>query len=70
MLVIVSIALGVATLVSTCILRQCLEAAAHDTETPIPIADLYVSNGEIGVMREVGDEIKQANVPGVEASCP
>jgi putative ABC transport system permease protein len=69
-LVVFSIALGVATLVSTRILNQCLEASAHDTESPILMADLYVSNGEIGVRTEVADDIKRANLPGVEAVVP
>jgi len=69
-LVVISIALGVATLVSTRILTQILESAAHDTETPIPIADLYVSNGEIGVSRDVADDIRAAHVPGVESTSP
>jgi putative ABC transport system permease protein len=69
-LVVVSIALGVATLVSTRILNQVIEAAAHETMTPIPTADLYVTNGEIGVQRSVADEIKAAKVPGVKAVAP
>ena len=50
-LIVVSIALGVATLVSARILNQCLEAAAQDTTTPVGGADLYVTNGEAGVLR-------------------
>ncbi len=69
-LVVLSIALGVATLVSTRILNQCLEAAAHDTETPLPIADFYVSNGELGVRRQIADEIRQAQIAGIEAIVP
>jgi len=69
-LVIFSIALGVATLVSTRILNKCLEDAAHDTMTPIPVADLYVAQGEIGVQRELADEIQEAEVPGVELVMP
>jgi putative ABC transport system permease protein len=69
-LVVFSISIGVATLVSTTLLNQCLDAAAHDSLTPVPIADLYVTNGEIGVLREVADEIKKARLPGVEAVAP
>ncbi len=70
LLVVFSIALGVATLVSTRILNQCLELAAHDTMTPMAVADLYATNGEIGVQREVADQIKAAQIPGVEAVIP
>ena len=69
-LVVFSIALGVATLVSTRIMNQCLEAAAHDTMTPIPTANLYVDNGEIGVVRTLADDIKAAKIPGIEAVVP
>ncbi len=69
-LVVVSIALGVATLVSTRLLNQCLEAAAHDTITPIPTADLYATNGELGVMLSVADDLKRARVAGVENIVP
>src|SRR5687768_15194635 len=70
LLVVFSIALGVATLVSTSILNQVLEAAAHDTMTPMAFADLYVDNGEIGVQHELADEIRRARIPGVEAVVP
>lgn len=69
-LVVFSIALGVATLVSTRILNRCLEASAHDTQSPILMADLYASNGEVGVRRELVKEFKDANLPGVEAVVP
>jgi putative ABC transport system permease protein len=69
-LVVASIALGVATMVSTRLLNQCLEAAAHDTMTPIPTADLYVTNGELGVMLAVADDLKQAKFGGVENVVP
>jgi putative ABC transport system permease protein len=70
LLVVASIALGVATLVSTRILNQVLEHAAHDTMTPIPTADLYVTNSEIGVQRELAAEIRAARIPGVEVVVP
>ena len=69
-LVVISIALGVAAYVSTRILNQCLEAAAHDTMTPIAMADLYATNGEIGVQRSAVDDITRAEIPGVEAVVP
>lgn len=70
LLVVVSIALGVATLVSTRILNQCLDAAAHDTMTPIALSDLYASNGELGVELATADDIRLAQIPGVEAVVP
>ena len=69
-LVVASIALGVATLVSARLLNQCLEAAAHDTMTPIPTADLYATNGELGVMLVVADDLKRARLPGVDTVVP
>ena len=69
-LIVVSIALGVATLVSARILNQCLEAAAQDTTTPVGGADLYVTNGEAGVLRSLAEEIRSANIPGVRSVQP
>ena len=67
-LVVASIALGVATLVSTRILNQSLEAAAHDTMTPIPTANLYITNGDVGVLRQVADDVNRAKIAGVESA--
>src|SRR5260221_8259122 len=69
-LIVVSIALGVATLISARILNQCLEAAAQDTTTPGGAADLYVTNGEAGVLRSLAEEVRAANVPGVRSIQP
>ena len=69
-LVVASIALGVATLVSTRILNQCLETAAQDTTTPAGNADLYVHNGEAGVPTLLADDIRAAAVPGVKSVRP
>lgn len=70
-LIVVSIGLGVATLVSTRILNQCLETAASQTTTPLAAsADLFVTNGELGVARTIAEEIRQANVAGVEEVRP
>jgi len=69
-LIVVSIALGVATLVSARILNQCLEAAAQDTTTPIGSADLYVTNGEAGVLRSLAEELRRANIPQVRSVQP
>lgn len=70
LLIIASIALGVATLVSARILNQCFQVASSDTTTPLKGADLYVTNGEAGVRRALVDEIRAANVPGLKSAQP
>lgn len=69
-LIVASIALGVATLISARILNQCLESAAQDTTTPAGTADLYVTNGEAGVLRSLAEEVRAAAVPGVRSVQP
>ena len=69
-LIVASIALGVATLISARILNQCVEAAALDTTTPAGGADLYVTNGEAGVYHAVADELRAARVPGLRSVQP
>ncbi|MDY3562552.1 ABC transporter permease [Gemmata sp. JC673] len=69
-LIISSIALGVATLVSARILNQCFEIAAQGTTTPAGSAELYVTNGEAGVARALADELRAAKVPGVKSVQP
>ncbi len=69
-LIVASIALGVATLVSARILNQCIEVAAQDTTTPGASAELYVTNGEAGVRREVTDDLRAAHIPGVKSVQP
>ncbi len=70
LLIVASIALGVATLISARILNQCIEFAAQDTTTPAGHAELYVSNGEAGVLRSLADELRTANIPGVKSVQP
>ncbi len=70
-LIIASIALGVATLVSSRILTQCIETAATETTTPLKrSSDLFVHNGEVGVLRSVADDLRNANVPGIASVQP
>jgi putative ABC transport system permease protein len=69
-LIVLSIALGVATLISARILNQCIEAAAQDTTTPGGSADLYVTNGEAGVLRSLTAELRAAELPGVRSVQP
>src|SRR3954471_16614142 len=66
LLVALSIALGVATLVSSRLLNQCVDAAALDTTIPVDVADLYVNNGEPGADWAVADDLRAAHVPGVQ----
>lgn len=68
-LIVVSIALGVATLVSTRILNDCIERATEEATTPLRgVADLYVSNGENNVPLELVKRVRQ--VSGVRLAQP
>lgn len=69
-LVVASIALGVAALVSARALNQCVETASRETTSPLAVADLYVSNGEAGVQIRMADRVRAAAVPGVKAINP
>jgi putative ABC transport system permease protein len=65
LLVAISIALGVTMLVSSRLLNQCTEAAAKDTTIPVDTADIYVTSGEHGVDWSIADELRKAQIPGV-----
>jgi putative ABC transport system permease protein len=68
-LVIISIALGVATLVSTQSLNRCMDVAARVAAAPAAgAADLIVGNGEAGVRRSLAAELRA--VPGLRAVAP
>ncbi len=68
-LVLLSIALGVATCVGTCLLDTNLKNAFQHSATPLAgFADLYVSNGDAGVPGTLADRLAQ--VPGVRAVQP
>jgi putative ABC transport system permease protein len=68
-LIVASIALGVATLVSTRILNDCIERATEEATTPLRgVADLYVSNGENNVPVELVQRVR--TVPGVRLAQP
>ncbi|QDU18604.1 FtsX-like permease family protein [Urbifossiella limnaea] len=69
-LVVASIALGVAALVSARALNQCVETAARETKSPLAVADLSVSNGEALVPHKLAEAIRRAAVPGVRAVSP
>src|SRR5947199_2318150 len=65
LLIVASIALGVATLVATRALNATMSKAALNAANPMAgIADLVVSNGELTIARSLADEITK--VPGVK----
>ncbi len=66
MLIVVSIALGVATLVATRCLDDSLHQAAKGAVNPFAtLADLLVSNGQTGVPADVADRLDDAHLPGL-----
>lgn len=68
-LVVASIALGVATLVATRALNLSMWSAAHVASRPLSgIADLHVSNGDAGVRRDLAADL--IRVPGVRSVEP
>jgi putative ABC transport system permease protein len=68
-LVLLSIALGVAACVATSVLDANLETAFQRSATPLAgFADLYVSNGDAGVPRDLAEQLSQ--VPGVKSVKP
>ena len=68
-LVLLSIALGVATCVTTSVLDANVESAFQRSATPLAgFADLYVSNGDAGVPRALAEQLGQ--VPGVRDAKP
>ncbi|WP_439624900.1 FtsX-like permease family protein [Gemmata sp.] len=70
LLIVFSIALGVGTLISARILNQCIEYAAQDTTTPAGSAELYVTNGEAGVLLSLVDELRTNRPKGVQSVQP
>ena len=69
-LIIASIALGVATLVSSRILNECLGSASERSTTPVGMGDIFINNGEFGVQRSITDEVREAKIPGVKSIFP
>ena len=69
-LIIASIALGVATLVSSRILNECLGSASERSTTPVGMGELFISNGEFGVQRSITNELRAAKIPGVHSVFP
>src|SRR5579859_5173790 len=65
-LIVLSIALGVATLVATRMLNQSINQDAPEAVNPLAkIADLVVMNAQTGVPRTLAGEIKNAGIAGV-----
>ncbi len=66
LLIVASIALGVAALVATRALNETMSKAALDAGNPMAgVADLVVSNGEMPIAKTLAGEISQ--VPGVKS---
>ena len=65
-LIVLSISLGVATLVATRLLNQSINQEAPEAVNPLAkIADLVVMNAQTGVPRDLAGEIQKAYIPGV-----
>jgi putative ABC transport system permease protein len=70
-LVVISIALGVATLVSTRALNQTMGQATQGAISPfLDGTDLLVGNGQCGVPNAMADEIRAAGIEGVRQVIP
>src|SRR5205807_6690008 len=66
LLIVASIALGVAALVATRALNETMSKAALNAGNPMAgVADLVVSNGEMPIAKTLAGEISQ--VPGVKS---
>src|SRR5947209_16963613 len=69
LLIVASIALGVATLVATRALNETMTNAGLASVNPMPgVADLVVSNGESTIARELATTL--AHIPGVAEAAP
>lgn len=69
MMVIASIALGVATMVATRALNRSMQEAMKSSTHPLEgMAELVVSNGDLGVRKDLAPEV--AKVPGVRSVMP
>src|SRR6185437_8094698 len=70
-LIVLSIALGVATLVATRMLNQSVSKEAPEAVNPMAkIADLVVMNAQTGVPRDLARELKEAGIPGLRDAEP
>jgi putative ABC transport system permease protein len=65
-LIVLSISLGVATLVATRLLNQSINQEAPEAVNPMAkIADLVVMNAQTGVPRTLAEELRRAGIPGL-----
>jgi putative ABC transport system permease protein len=70
-LIVLSISLGVATLVATRMLNQSINREAPEAVNPMAkIADLVVMNAQTGVPRDLARQIKEAGIGGVREAQP
>ncbi len=70
-LVVLSIALGVATLLATQALNRGLKASAQDSVNPLAkFADLLVGNAQAGVDVKLADDLRAAGIEGVAEVSP
>jgi putative ABC transport system permease protein len=70
-LIVLSIALGVATLVATRLLNQSINREAPEAVNPMAkIANLVVMNAQTGVPRDLAGELKKAGIPGLRDAEP
>src|SRR5215471_5532657 len=70
-LVVLSIALGVATLVATQALNRSLKVGVENGVNPLAsLADLVIDNGQVGVPAALAEELRRAGVPGVQSVTP
>src|SRR5579875_3663945 len=70
-LIVLSIALGVATLVATRLLNQSINHEAPEAVNPMAkIADLVVMNAQTGVPRSLAEELRRAGIDGLRDAEP
>jgi putative ABC transport system permease protein len=70
-LVVLSIALGVVTLVATRVLNGCLNQATRQAVNPLAgIADLLVVNAQTGVPRDLARDLRDKAIPGLQDAEP
>jgi putative ABC transport system permease protein len=70
-LVVLSIALGVATLVATQAISKGLGAGIQDGVNPLAsVADLQIVNGQTGVPMGLADQLREAHLVGVQDAEP
>ncbi len=70
-LIVLSIALGVATLVATRMLNQSINREAPEAVNPMAkLSDLVVMNAQTGVPRDLARQLKEAKIPGLRDAQP